>query len=298
MKKVLITGADSYIGTSLERWALSRYPADISVETVDMRDGRWREKSFGSYDCVFHVAGIAHVDTGNPSEETKARYFAVNRDLAVETARKAKREGVKHFIFMSSITIYGDSAPAGSKKIIYRDTVPSPETVYADSKWQADQALQQIADERFTVAVLRPPMIYGKGCKGNFPMLAALAKRTPVFPLVKNQRSMLYIDNLTEFVCQIILRNRGGVYWPQNAEYSNTSEIVREIAAGSGKRILLVKGLNWAVKLISRWPGKPGNIMKKVFGNLTVEPALSVYDFDYQIVDWKTSVLRSCGEEE
>lgn len=294
MKKVLITGADSYIGTSFERWALTRYSSDLSIDTLDMRDFHWRKKSFSGYDCVFHVAGIAHVKTGHPSKKDKALYYTVNRDLAIEAARKAKIEGVKQFIFMSSIIIYGNFSPLGCDKTITRETIPAPDNVYADSKWQADQEIRQLTDEQFTVAVLRSPMIYGKGCKGNFPVLEKMAKCTPFFPLVNNQRSMLYIDNLTEFLCQIIFRELGGVFWPQNAEYSNTSKMVSEIADAYGRQIKLLKGLNWVVKVMLRLPGKIGTVTRKAFGNLTLDHSLSIYNFDYQIVDWKTSIIRSC----
>ena len=297
MKKVLITGANSYIGTNVEQWALSKHANDFSFETLDMLDEHWRNKSFSGIDCVFHVAGIAHVKTGYSSDKRKALYYAVNRDLAVETAQKAKREGVKQFVFMSSIIIYGESGPLENEKTIFQNTSPVPDNVYADSKWQADQMIRLLSDSDFTVTIIRPPMIYGKGCRGNFPMLASLAKHVPVFPYVNNQRSMLYIDNLAEFICQIIRLQRGGVYWPQNAEYSNTSEMVSQIAAACGKKVRLLKGMNGVLKIGTRLPGKAGSVMRKVFGNLTVSQSLSIYDFDYQIVDLSTSILRTCGDE-
>ena len=113
MKKVLITGADSYIGVSFDNYAREHYGDELSVETVDMIDGSWREKDFSGYDVVYHVAGIAHADVGNVSDEVKAKYYAVNTDLAIETAKKARAEGVKQFVFMSSAIVYGDSAPYG-----------------------------------------------------------------------------------------------------------------------------------------------------------------------------------------
>lgn len=116
MKKVLITGANSYIGVSFENYVADHYALELSIETMDMIDGSWREKDFGSYDIVYHVAGIAHADVGNVSDETKAKYYAVNTDLAIETAKKAKADGVKQFIFMSSAIVYGDSAPYGEKR--------------------------------------------------------------------------------------------------------------------------------------------------------------------------------------
>ena len=126
MKKVLITGANSYIGTSFEKYAYEHYAGELSVDTIDMIDGSWRSFSFAGYDIVYHVAGIAHADVGNVSEETRKKYYAVNTDLAIETAEKAKREGVRQFVFMSSAIVYGDSAPFGTLKRITKDTQPAP----------------------------------------------------------------------------------------------------------------------------------------------------------------------------
>ena len=162
MKKILITGANSYIGTSFETY-LKQFADEYTVDTVDMIDGTWREKSFAEYDTVFHVAGIAHSDNGKISEEKEKLYYAVNTDLTVETAKKAKADGVKQFIFMSSAIVYGESAPIGKDKLITKDTPVSPANCYGDSKVQAENGILPLNDDSFKVVVLRPPMIYGKG---------------------------------------------------------------------------------------------------------------------------------------
>lgn len=294
-KRVLITGAGSYIGESFEAYAREHYPADFTVDTVDMQDPNWRKKDFSAYDAVFHVAGIAHADIGNVDEATKKKYYAVNTHLAIETAKKAKSEGVKQFVFMSSIIVYGDSAPYGKKKRITKDTEPSPANFYGDSKWQADKGVRELIDDKFTVTVLRPPMIYGKGSKGNYPALAKMARKLPIFPDVNNERSMLYIENLCEFLCQVMIRNAGGVYWPQNAEYSRTSKVVQMIAEVGGHRISVSRGFNWAVGLASHIPGKISSLADKAFGNMTYDPSMSIYDFQYQIIDLKESIKRTEG---
>ena len=295
MKKVLITGANSYIGTSFNKYAKQNYGSEFQVETVDMIDGSWREKDFSGFDVVFHVAGIAHADVGNVSEEVKKKYYAVNTDLAIETAKKAKADGVSQFVFMSSAIVYGDSAPAGKVKRITRDTEPQPANFYGDSKWQADKGVRELADENFTVTVLRPPMIYGKGSKGNYPTLAKLTKKLPLFPDVNNERSMLYIDNLCEFLAQVILRREGGIFWPQNAEYGRTSEIVKRIADASGHKVVVSKAFNWIVALASHMPGKIGGLANKAFGNLSYDQEMSKYDFEYQKVSMEESIKRIEG---
>ena len=296
MKKVLITGANSYIGTSFEKYANEHFSSQLSIETVDMIDGSWRNKDFSSYDIVFHVAGIAHADVGNVSEEIKKKYYAVNTDLAIECCKKAKTEGVKQFVFMSSAIIYGDSAPYGKKKVITKDTEPAPANFYGDSKWQADKGVREFADDNYTVTVLRPPMIYGKGSKGNYPTLAKMAKKLPIFPDVKNERSMLYIDNLCEFLCQIMIRGIGGIFWPQNADYSRTSDIVKKIAEANNHKILVSKVFNIGVGLATLIPGKIRGLANKAFGNLTYDLSMSQYDFDYQIYDLNTSIQRTEGK--
>lgn len=291
-KRVLITGAGSYIGESFKRYAEEHYPG-IKIDTVDMLDGSWREQSFSGYDCVYHVAGIAHADVGNVSDEVKEKYYKVNTDLAIEVAKKAKADGVAQFIFMSSMIVYGESAPFGTAKMITRDTAPSPANFYGDSKWQADRGVRALADDSFKVAVLRPPMIYGKNSKGNYPMLAKMAKKLPIFPDVDNQRSMLHIDNLCEFLCNLILSGEQGIFFPQNNEYTRTSGMVRDIAETGSHRMIVSKAFNPAVKIAAKVPGKISGLTNKAFGNLCYDQSLSRYSFDYIVADLKTSIERT-----
>lgn len=295
MKKVLITGANSYIGVSFENYVKEHYNAELDVDTVDMIDGTWREKDFSPYDIVFHVAGLAHADVGNVSEETKKRYYAINTDLAIETAKKAKKDGVKQFVFMSSAIIYGDSASYGSIKRITKETVPAPANFYGDSKWQADKGVRKLGSDHFTVTVLRPPMIYGKGSKGNYPKLAKLAKKLPIFPDVDNERSMLYIENLCEFLSQIMIRSYGGIFWPQNAEYIKTSKLVNMIAEISNHRINVSRVWNFAVRIAVHSPGEIAKLADKAFGNFIYDQKMSECDFSYQVVNFAESIKRTEG---
>jgi UDP-glucose 4-epimerase len=283
MKKILITGANSYIGTSIENW-LRQYPDKYKVDTVDMKGDTWKEKDFSMYDVVFHVAGIAHADVGKVSDEKKALYYKVNRDLTIETAKKSKAEGVKQFIFMSSIIVYGDSS--SSKRVIDRNTIPTPSNFYGNSKLQAEEGIKSLDSDNFKIVVVRPPMIYGKGSKGNYPKLAKLAQKLPIFPDVDNQRSMLHIDNLCEFIKQMIDIEESGLFFPQNAEYVKTSEMVRLIAEAHGKKVKFTKIFNPALWLMF---GKVG-IVNKVFGNLIYEMSLSEYKVNYRIRDLYESI--------
>lgn len=296
-KKVLITGAGSYIGETFRAYAGECYPA-LHIDAIDMLDPAWREKDFSAYDIVYHVAGIAHADVGNVDEATKAKYYAVNTDLAVEVCEKSKAEGVEEFVFMSSMIVYGDSAPYGKKKVVNEHTVPVAANFYGDSKLQADVAVRSLADDKFKVIVLRPPMIYGKGSKGNYPTLAKLAKRLPIFPNVDNERSMLYIDNLCEFLCQIMLvkevKKNAVVLIPQNGEWTKTSEMVKEIGEVSGKKVRLVGGImKPAVSLGGKVPGKIGGLVNKAFGNSAYAQSASEYPgISYRVVNLKNSIKR------
>lgn len=297
-KKILITGSNSYIGTSFENYAKENYNENFDIDTIDMRDNSWKEYDFSKYDTVFHVAGIAHADVGNVSEEVKQKYYKVNTDLAIETAKKAKESGIKQFVYMSSIIIYGESAPYGKEKKITKETEPSPANFYGDSKWQADIGVRKLADEKFNVLVLRPPMIYGKGSKGNYPTLAKLAKKLPIFPNVKNERSMLYIENLCEFLCEVMLVGEGGIFFPQNSEYTNTCTMAEDIRNAIGKKIIKSSLLNVFVKLGTVIPGKVRGLINKAFGNLTIDQTLSEYEgLNYQKVDLIGSVQRTEGKE-
>lgn len=289
-KKVLITGQGSYIGTAVERWLL-KDKDHYQVDTLDMQDETWRDTDFSQYDVVYHVAGIAHADVGNVTEEQKQLYYKVNTDLTIEVVERARQAKVKQFIFMSSMIVY-----SGCKEnFITSETEPCPLNFYGDSKWRADQKIQEMDAENFKVVVLRPPMIYGKGSKGNYPQLAKLASKLPVFPIVKNQRSMLHIDNLCQFVKLMIDNEEHGVFFPQNGEYSNTSDMVQMIAEVKGHRIIMIPFVGIFIKLLEKVPGKIGGLTIKVFGNSSYDMSMSEYKENYRVNSLRKSIVLTEG---
>lgn len=298
MKRILITGANSYIGTSLERYLLEYNDLQgrelYRVDTVSQRDSRWEAHDLRGYDAVFQASGIAHADTGAVSRERQALYYQVNCDLAVHTAQKAQAAGVGLFIYPSSVIVYGDSAPYGKTRMITAQTPAECAHFYGDSKIRAEEALRRL-EAGMQVAILRLPMVYGRGSKGNYPLLAKLAGRLPFFPDVKNQRSMIYIENLCEFIRQRIEEGKGGLYFPQNPEYTTTSRMVQEIAAARGKKLRLLKIMNPLVALASHVPGKIGNMANKAFGSLTVDRAMSGDVEGYCLYDLRESIRRTEG---
>lgn len=288
MKKILITGAGSYIGISVEQY-LCRWPEQYQVDTVDMVGDGWREYSFHGYDAVLHVAGLVHQPKTKNDPAEADRYDRINHLLAVQTAQKAKADGVGQFLFLSSASVYGLNAPVGKVVMITRDTPLHPTDNYGISKKKAEEDLQKLQDAQFKVAILRPPMIYGKGCKGNYQTMAKLARKLPFFPWVKNQRSMLYMENLSEFIRLLIDDAAEGIFCPQNNEYVNTSEMVNFIAHANGKGILMIPGFGWALKLLSPLTG----IVDKAFGSLCYDYELSGYSRDYCVKDFQESILET-----
>lgn len=281
MKHILITGANSFVGTNVEKW-LMQEPESFSVDTVDTMNDKWKRIDYGKYDVVFHVAGIAHVD---PKPEMAPLYYKVNRDLTIEIAQWAKEHGVKQFIYMSSKIVY-HASKSMKANITTKNTQPNPNDFYGDSKLQAEKGLKELASETFKVAVIRPPMIYGPGNKGNLPRLAWLAQISPIFPAWHNKRSMLHVYNLSEFIKQIIKRDLSGIFFPQNAEYADTVEMVRLFAKEHGHRIWISSLFNPLV-----WMGSfVFSAIPKMFSDSYYEMDMSKYDFDYNVISFEDSL--------
>ena len=281
-KKILITGKNSYVGNQLAEW-LNKEPGEYEVVKKSMRDDKWKDIDFSKFDVVVHVAGIAHQDT---KADQEALYYKINTDLTIELATKAKIEGVKQFIFMSSMIVYGASSKIGETKVITKKTIPNPINFYGNSKLLAEKGILPLQSNDFNVVVIRPPMIYGKGSKGNYPLLAKFAKISPIFPDIDNQRSMLHIDNLTEFIRLMIDNGEQGIYFPQNKEYVKTAEMVRIIAENNEKKINLIKLFN---SILTRL-GKKSIIINKIFGSFIYDLELSEYKENYRIRNLKESI--------
>lgn len=289
MKRILVTGKNSFIGNAFRNY-MAQFP-EYTIDAVSVRDDVWKKMNFSEYDSIFHVAGIAHADVGRVSAQQREQYYKVNTQLTIALANKAKTEGVKQFIFMSSAIVYGNSAPIGKRKIICKDTMPAPANFYGDSKLKAEDGIRKLESNLFKIVILRPPMIYGKGCRGNYVTLAKLAKKLPIFPRVENERSMLYIENLVEFIRLMIVNEESGIFWPCNKEQSNTSELVRMIAAAHKRKILLIPGCEWMLKLLQYINGA----VNKAFGCLTYEKELGEYKMKYQKYSLKESIWLTEG---
>lgn len=260
MKKVLITGANSYIGTSFEKY-VKENNVDFEIDTLDLLDSKWENYDFSGYDSVFHVAGIAHVSEKKVSMPV---YDAVNRKLAIEVATLAKEARVRQFVFMSTMSVYGLNTGR-----ITSSTPATPTTKYGRSKYQAEEELLKLREEAFKLAIVRPPMVYGKESRGNFSRLLNLVKKSSFFFKLDNQRSMIYIEHLSQFIAELIYHEIDGVFFPQNTEYVSTVEIVKRMSKVLGKNILFLP-LPLGKSIINRLP-----ILNKVFGTLTYDKEMS-----------------------
>lgn len=290
MKRILITGAQGYIGSALAQY-LRRWPEEYRVDFLSLRGDDWRQADFGGYDAIVHAAAIVHQPKSKDDPSRAELYDRVNHQLTRELAQKAKNEGVSQFLFLSSESVYGLHAPVGQTLTITADTPLHPTDNYGISKLKAEEDLSLLRGAGFRVAILRPPMIYGKDCKGNYRTLARLAEKLPFFPKMVNQRSVLYIGNLCEFLRLLIQDEADGLFCPQNAEYVSTSRMVQEIAKAHGKHTRLVGGCAWALKLLSHLTPLAG----KAFGSLCYDKSLSDYPQNYNIVGFEQSIAETEG---
>ncbi len=282
MRKILITGANSYTGKSIAEY-LSSWPQKYQVSSISLRNDSWKSENFAGFDSVIHTAGLAHDSTKSSDKDS---YYRVNSQLTFEAAQKAMNDGVSQFIFMSSSIVYGASAAIGHEKIITRSTPLNPESCYGESKVKAEEMLAGLDGGKFRVCVLRCPMIYGRKCKGNYTVLSKIARRLPFFPKINNTRSMLYVKNFAEFVRLMIENSERGIFWPQNGEYTNTSEMVKMIAESHGKNIAMIPGCEIPLRVLAKFSG----LVNKAFGSLAYDMSLSQYREDYRLYDLRTSI--------
>lgn len=281
MKRILITGENSYVGTSFTNYLNKHYPNDYQIDEISVQGEEWKSHDFSKYDVIFHVAGIAHVSADPKLEDL---YYKVNRDLAIEVATKAKKENIKQFIFMSSMIVFGRP----KNGVVTKDTKPNPENFYGRSKLEAEEGLRKLESKDFLVSILRPPMIYGPGSKGNYPRLAKLARITPVFPDYPNKRSMLFIDNLFIYIEDIIKSKLSGTFHPQNNEYVQTSELVKEIAKNNNRKLFVTKIFNPVIKLMTKV-----NLINKIFGSLYYKDLIEI-----KLISFEETIEKTEGNYE
>ena len=275
---VLITGEGGYIGSKLAEHL--EKSGNFKTHIISLIGDEWKKHDFSKYDSIVHLAAIVH----RPKTE-KEVYEKVNYELTVELAKIAKNAKVKQLIFFSTASVFGNV-----RGKITLDTQVNPNNYYGESKLKAEKDLKKLQSEDFKVAIIRPPMVYGKGCKGNYVSLSKLAKKTFIFPKSNNQRSMIYIENLCEFCRLLILNNDEGTFYPQDKEYVNTSNMVKLISEANNHKIFMSRFLNLFVILGKKFPGKIGKLFNKVFGDLYYDKSMSEYKDNYIVKSFEDAI--------
>ncbi|GGF58943.1 UDP-glucose 4-epimerase [Paenibacillus albidus] len=285
-KKILITGKGSYIGTSFINW-VKQWPEQYEVEELSVRGEAWKEHDFSQYKAIIHVAAVVHK---KEKPENEQLYFRVNKDLAISIAKKAQQDGVGQFLFMSSMSVYGLEGLIGQDTVIYDYTECKPTSFYGKSKLAAEEEILKMDCEEFKIAIIRAPMIYGYNCPGNYTRLRKIALKSPLFPSIENKRSMIFIDNLSEFIRWLLLSRKNGIFFPQNKEYISTVELVKLVSSINNRRLLFSKFFAIPIKLL----GNQFDITKKIFGNLKYDLRISLHDeYNYSLANLKDSIQKS-----
>lgn len=277
--KVIIFGAGSYIGNHYRDALLAKGHNVVCVDAMKVKPA---EVDFNGVNTVINVAGIAHIKI---TPDMEGLFYKVNTHLAIDLCKVARTHGVKQYIYMSSMNVFGDT----TERIYSREQV-NPKNFYGKSKWLADKKIHELETDDFKVASVRPPVVYGKGCKGNFGLLVKLSKLFFIFPSFKNIKSMIYIDNLSNFMCELVKNGDSGYFHPQNASHTNIAEIIKDVRAAMGKKTLIIPGFGWAVKLMMKLSHKADRAFADDFYDLE----FSKYrNNTYCTVSFKESIKNS-----
>ncbi|MDJ0332965.1 NAD-dependent epimerase/dehydratase family protein [Planococcus sp. S3-L1] len=287
--RVLVTGENSYAGRQFEKRIVD-LEMDWEVDFLSVRNDGWKMKDFSSYDAIYHVAAIVHQ---KEKSENESLYYKVNRDLTFDLAEKAKLEGVKSFVFLSTIAVYGLIGRIGEDTIISKETKENPTSYYGKSKLEAEQKINVLQSDDFHVSILRIPMIYGYGCPGNYSALSKLSKKVPLFPKINNKRSLIFVDHLSDLVNHLIMNRTSGLFLVKNPNDINTLEMVNEIAKSNDKKIVNSNLLSFFVKLF----GNQFGVTRKMFGSIIYKNEDCKIDgFQYTNLSFEESIARAEGK--
>lgn len=285
MKKILVVGKGGFVSNTFVNY-MKKFGSQYQVTVISSMNHEWEHYDFTGYDAVYNASGLAHANAIDGSDEL---YYEVNGRLPGEIAAKAKAENVPLYISMSSQIIYGDMTGVGKKNVITSDTKPTAEGIYGKSKIMGEREVLQYADDKFKTAIIRPPMIYSENAPENFERLCKFAVKSPIFPNLYNEQSMIYADNLCELLRLIIENQVGGIYFPQELEYIHTSKLVKDISKVAGKKMWVTKIFNPVLRLVS---GKI-RFVRKAFGSLVYDKSLSGhFDWKYCVVPYEETVNR------
>jgi UDP-glucose 4-epimerase len=269
MKNVLITGANSFIGRNFIKFSINKY-----VDEISLIDNKAENIDFSKYDVVLHLAAIVHQSKKISDNE----YYSVNRDLCVEVAEAARKGGVKQFVFLSTLKVYGNNASEREKRNEESDC--DPDDPYGRSKLEAEIGLKQLETEFFTVSIIRPALVYGEGVKANMLSIINLVKRVPILPMknISNRRNFTYIENLVAYIDRIIELKASGIFIAIDDDAISTSQLVKFISQSLGRKIFLFKTPNIIIKTgIKVYP----EVFERLFGSLQVDNSKTLKYLDF-----------------
>jgi len=285
MIKLIITGSSGFIGTNF-----TKNTNDLSIVEVDLLTQNVDDINFAGIESILHLAALVHQMKGAPEEQ----YFKINRDLALEVAKKAKSQGVKQFVFMSTAKVFGESTTG--KPAWDENSECHPQDAYGKSKFEAEKLLLDLQDEHFKVAVVRSPLVYGVGVKANMYNLVKLVNQCPILPLggISNVRSMVFVGNLVALLKHIIQSQAAGIFIAGDKQPLSTTQLTKLIAKASQKKIVLIKIPGFIRNLVKAI--KP-SIVERLFGSLELDnnstnkklgfiPPYSSEDGIREMVEW------------
>lgn len=257
-KKILVTGANGFIGKRFIEYNKEHF----DITTLSVRDEVYKTYDFTGFDSIVHLAGKAH----DMNCKDESEYYKVNVDITKALANKAKADGVNHFIYISSVKVYGKE----DRGLITEKSECLPEDAYGKSKLEAEQFLQTIQDENFKVAIVRPPMVYGAGVKGNMERLIHLCQKKYPLPFgnIGNLRTMVFVDNLIEVLNAIIDYKADGIFIPADKKPISTDALILMIKQSLGEKnnlISIPKFLRTIIKTV-----KP-ELYKRLFGSFVMD---------------------------
>jgi nucleoside-diphosphate-sugar epimerase len=269
MNKVLITGSNSFIGSYFKNNS-----PQFQGNEVDLLSNKPFEIDFLETEVVFHVAAIVHQDKTIP-EET---YFQVNSDLAFEVAQKAKNDGVKQFVFMSTVKVYGENSTEENPWT--EESECNPYDAYGKSKLDAEKRLMKLNDENFVISIIRTPVVYGAGVKGNIQKIAKFVKAQKFIPFkgINNKRAMVYIGNLVALIQEVIKQQKSGVFLAGDGQILSTSELVYFLIKSDSKNKYFITFPVLFQKMIKMV--KPG-FYNRLFGSMVIENSKTFRELDF-----------------
>lgn len=268
MKTLLITGATGYIGSHF----IQKYSDFYKITPVSLRFQKVADIDFLNIDTVLHLSAFVHKQKSLQPKD----YFHINTEQSIALATSAKANGVKHFIFFSTVAVYGRNGDLDHKSsvVINEQSECAPIEPYGESKLMAEKHIAALEDENFMVSIIRPPIVYGHNCPGNMASLMRLVKLSPVLPFKysENQRSMVFIDNLLHFTQLVIEKKVNGITIPQDMETLSIQEIVKALAKGIKKQVFLCKLPDPIFRYLC---DRKSKVMSSLYGTLVFDSTLS-----------------------